>query len=874
MAIIKGAINFGSNFNIGAKGPIDARQRVETITDLTTVWTAEIPAYKGMVVSVLEDNSIYILKTDDATVLDNWKKIGDATGDITNLQGQITANKTAIDKINGDANTTGSFAKGDADTLAAAKADATTKVDAAKTELLGETGVSGNTIISAKEDAAAASAKVDTEIGKLDVAGNISETVKGVTVTVDETDGKVIKPVVSIADGTLTGAATDGNLVTGTVVKKYVDDKVSDINTSANALGERVGTLETKVGSAAAEEEAATGLFKEIADEASTARAAEKKYADAIAAEATRATAAEKKNADAIAAETTRATAAEEKVKTDLLGDAAAEYNTLGKLEDKIQAEASRADAAEKANAAAAAAAKAAADKAQETADEKVKSVEGTGAVVATTTEHAVSVSLKTSDKGNVKFTQDPDGLSANVTIPAATVTGVKADDKVLALDGTKLTSTISLSVDATAGTDGKKYIRLKGIDGADLGKIDTADFVKDGMLQNAEYSTDTHKITLTFNTNAGKEAIELDLNDLVNVYKAGNGLALATDGTFSINTDITATKESVDAVAGRVTTLEGKVGSAAADKVAATGLFKDVADNKRAIADEAQTARAAEKANADAIATLNGNATVVGSVDKKIKDALEAGAVTLEVKDNDAYLGVTSATTEGKGTVYTLASKEAEINKAIKTAADAVKVSVTNGTYVKGSVDEAGRAITLSETVQKVETSSATAKGLAEASDVKAYVDGKVSGKNVSAEGESGETALVTASATDNKVTVNATDKLKNAVAKAETSVQSVNGKDGAAVTLKATDIEVGAVVGQQEETATVNAVLADIYTKLGTPVKADGKTIKADGEHTLSVNLETKTDQTVAAGHIALEHGEDGALYGVMYYLGDDAE
>ena len=61
MGLIKGVINFGSNFNIGAKGPIDARQRVETIADLTTAWTKNIPAYKGMVVSVLEDNSIYIL---------------------------------------------------------------------------------------------------------------------------------------------------------------------------------------------------------------------------------------------------------------------------------------------------------------------------------------------------------------------------------------------------------------------------------------------------------------------------------------------------------------------------------------------------------------------------------------------------------------------------------------------------------------------------------------------------------------------------------------------------------------------------------------------------------------------------------------------
>lgn len=519
----------------------------------------------------------------------------------------------------------------------------------------------------------------------------------------------------------------------------------------------------------------------------------------------------------------------------------------------------------------AAAKAKTAADNAQKAADAKVATVSGENAInVDSTTATAPKVSLVLDPaQGNVKLSQSAAGLKAEVEIPAATVTGVKTGDKVLALEGTELTSTISLSVDATAGEDGKKYIRLKGIDGADLGKVDTADFVKDGMLEDAKYSTATHKITLTFNTYSGKEAIELDLNDLVNVYKAGNGLALATDGTFSINTDITATKDSVDKVAGRVATLESKVGSAAVGETAATGLYKDVADNKSAIAAEKKRATNAEQANANAIATLNGDDTVVGSVDKKIKDALEAGAVTLEVKDNDAYLGITSATTEGKGTVYTLASKEAAINKAIKDAADAVKVSVTNGTYVKGSVDAAGRVITLSETVQDVETSSADAKGLAEASDVKAYVDGKVSSKNVTATGDT----YVSATADANKVTVAATEALKTAVTKANSAVQSVNGKSGSAVELSGADIKTNQKVGENA-TATVNAVLADIYTKLGVAVKADKKTIKEADDHTLSVNLETKTDETVAAGHVALEHGTDGALYGVMYYSGDDAE
>ena len=505
--------------------------------------------------------------------------------------------------------------------------------------------------------------------------------------------------------------------------------------------------------------------------------------------------------------------------------------------------------------------AKAAADTAKTTADGKVASVNVAGAIVKTGEATTPTIALKLAEtQGNVVLSQD-NGLKANIDLSAFGVKGVTAGEKVISVstDGL-LSSTLSLKYDSAT-----KKINLygKAEDETNLiSAIDATDFIKDGMLEKAELVTNPEGqkegtyIVLTWNTAAGKEAMPIDVSSLIDTYtaKADGGLVLE-DHAFSVDTAKIATVESVNGVADRVTTLEGKVGSAAVEAgAAATGLFKETADNKAAI----------DK--------LNGADNVEGSVDYKIKTALDKGAVTLQVKDNDVYLGVTSATTEN-GTVYTLASKETEINNAIKTAADAVKVSVTNGTYVKGSVDEAGRAITLSETVQKVETSSADAKGLAEASDVKAYVDGKVSGKNVTAEGESGETALVTASAADNKVTVNATDKLKNAVAKAETSVQSVNGKDGAAVTLTGADIATDQKVGEST-TATVNTVLANIYTKLGVAVKADGKTIKEAADHTLSVNLETTSDALVQAGHIEIKQNTDGALYGVMYCLGDDAE
>ena len=64
MAIIKNAVPFGSGFNIGASGPIDSRMRVAYKTDLTTVWGADAPSYAGMVVSVLEENKLYVLKND------------------------------------------------------------------------------------------------------------------------------------------------------------------------------------------------------------------------------------------------------------------------------------------------------------------------------------------------------------------------------------------------------------------------------------------------------------------------------------------------------------------------------------------------------------------------------------------------------------------------------------------------------------------------------------------------------------------------------------------------------------------------------------------------------------------------------------------
>ena len=111
--------------------------------------------------------------------------------------------------------------------------------------------------------------------------------------------------------------------------------------------------------------------------------------------------------------------------------------------------------------------------------------------------------------------------------------------------------------IDGEGPDAGKKFIVLTdGGDNTFGEKIDTSDFIKDGMLQDAKYNSDNHILTLTFNTDSGKEAIPVDLSGLVDVYTAddieielqgsgSNGQSEVATGD-SINTAITKLKNAI----------------------------------------------------------------------------------------------------------------------------------------------------------------------------------------------------------------------------------------------------------------------------------------------------------------------------------------
>lgn len=440
-----------------------------------------------------------------------------------------------------------------------------------------------------------------------------------------------------------------------------------------------------------------------------------------------------------------------------------------------------------------AATAQSAAEAAQTTADSKIASVTGDATVKAASVDHAVTLSLATSDKGNVKFTQDTDGLSANVTIPAATVTGVAANDKVLSLTNKLVSATVGLDYgDATTeALNGKKAIKLVGKEGVVISEIDASAFIKDGMIQSVAFDTQTKHVTITFNTAAGRQPIDVDLSTLVDTYKAGTGLSLAQDGTFSVNTTTIATVEKATELANAAEqaakthanelkgtidayTVNGKrisespildgsmiaVGGTGAHKTA--NLDTTVEDIYDKISDAAAggvlsfggqsgdiTLATAGTKNGDVNLTMTGkalSASIVGlgsaaftessAYDTKGAAAAVLGKSTdtstektvygaIALANEKATPGLVDEKITAAGNNYATSAQGTKADNALQS------VSASGDDYITASAGaKAGNSqtITVSTNVQAVSSASASAKGLAEASDVKNYVDKHVS--------------------------------------------------------------------------------------------------------------------------------------------------
>ena len=124
--------------------------------------------------------------------------------------------------------------------------------------------------------------------------------------------------------------------------------------------------------------------------------------------------------------------------------------------------------------------------------------------------------------QGNVTLSLGANGLKAEDTTALRNVTGqnfIKKND-----------TDVEGHLNLTYNTETKK-INLEGFDSSIIASIDATAFIKDGMINTVELVTDPEShdpgtyLVITFNTDAGKDAIYLDVTGLINVYQGTNGV-------------------------------------------------------------------------------------------------------------------------------------------------------------------------------------------------------------------------------------------------------------------------------------------------------------------------------------------------------------
>lgn len=124
--------------------------------------------------------------------------------------------------------------------------------------------------------------------------------------------------------------------------------------------------------------------------------------------------------------------------------------------------------------------------------------------------------------QGNVTLSLGANGLKAEDTTAIRDVTGQNFIKK----SGTNVEGHLNL----TYNTETKK-INLEGFDSSVIASIDATAFIKDGMINTVELVTDPEShdpgtyLVITFNTDAGKDAIYLDVTGLIDVYQGTNGV-------------------------------------------------------------------------------------------------------------------------------------------------------------------------------------------------------------------------------------------------------------------------------------------------------------------------------------------------------------
>ena len=435
---------------------------------------------------------------------------------------------------------------------------------------------------------------------------------------------------------------------------------------------------------------------------------------------------------------------------------------------------------------------------------------------------------------GNATVVSEVD-RSVDITIPSAPVQGVASDEKVISLNGDKLSTTLSLQY-APATETTKAFLRILGKEGEVVAELDATAFVKDGILESAklegpkEGESGKKYLSLTFNTAAEKEEIRIDVTDLIDVYTAGDGLSLESN-SFSIKLDKTTNNYLIVGTNGLA--------------VSQTLLDKITEEDNKVLT--AAKEYAEEKATAAENSANDYTDTVASGLGERLQ-------IVEKVQHTHANKDVLDGITAEQVEIWDGANDytDTEISKlAEQSLKDAKEYadSLADNYDAKGSAEQS-----LKDAKEYADSTFVTKEGFNEFEE---SMETKLNGIEDGAQVNKIETVTV------NGVSAEITDK-------------------NASVTIESDDINLGvAIVNGEEEvygaTEKVSSVLQGIQDSIVGAINSSLTGVTAgDG---ISVSEVSENKQTVSVKVFAdtnnlLKVKEDGSLFVAMYYDGDDVE
>ena len=472
-------------------------------------------------------------------------------------------------------------------------------------------------------------------------------------------------------------------------------------------------------------------------------------------------------NAQAISEETARAKAAEEANKTSIATNTTAitklnaGKTTSGSVDNKIDTAIKGLD---------------------------VNSIGGEGKFVKSVSETDGKIAAEVGDLVSTAVKRAATtGVTGQVDMTGTTVEGALVDLAKAVSETKKDAATYKITkVTAGLATNVKEaYQLVQTVNGQDTNIDVQIPIYKDQTLKSVELAdTDGSKrgqyLKYTYITSNGSEdVVYVDVSKFLVESEFKNGLSVSKSGEVSVKID--STSEGFLTVGQNGVKLSGvtaAINSAKTEIIGgATNTTLKALEDK--LADEAKTARAAEKKNAEAITVLNGAETVEGSVAKSVADAkkallgdaateydtlgkLEDKIQAVDAKASSAHTEVVAKaeghvrvavadSTDGTHKVVTISENDiasanaltTEVNRATK-AEDKIEASVglaadgshvtTNGNYTSGATTVVGEIAALDRQVKTnadaiaAETARATQAEAKALTDAKAYTDNALS--------------------------------------------------------------------------------------------------------------------------------------------------